>query len=282
VALGQAAAILAQVPATAMVGFVDHQQGRRRYVLQALRHGLYHADLHEVVGHGVARLDPATRDTHRIQCGADLVRNLLAMCQDDDTVALRRGVLGDVGEANRFPAARGQDEQHASEPSEGYPGRYDAFGLIRSQDLRHGRRPCWDAVRLKLRPVWHTPSLPLTILNQHSPAPRGCGAVLFGRCFSVSATSTERRGRQARHELAEAVHQYDCGGTALHRMQLAGCQQAINGVATFADQPAGLERFHSERRQSAAACQASAILMCHCHCWFPLMVPRRSWRAGET
>jgi hypothetical protein len=87
-----------------MVRFVDHHQRRRRDGVQAPRHGLHHANLHDIVGHGVARLDAAVGHVQRGQREADLVSDFLPMPQDNDAVALRCCVGNHEGELHRFAA----------------------------------------------------------------------------------------------------------------------------------------------------------------------------------
>jgi hypothetical protein len=83
---------------------------------QSARHGLHHADLHQMFGHGVSRLNAPVRDTHSPQCLADLFNDLLAVRQDDDTVAFRLGAPSDLGEDYRLATTGRQNEQHPEVP----------------------------------------------------------------------------------------------------------------------------------------------------------------------
>jgi hypothetical protein len=101
---------------------------------QSARHGLHHADLHQMFGHGVSRLNAPVRDTHSPQCLADLFNDLLAVRQDDDAVAFRCGAQSDLGEDYRLAAAGRQHEQHQEVPlRKRFPDPSDAVGLVWSQ-----------------------------------------------------------------------------------------------------------------------------------------------------
>jgi hypothetical protein len=98
--------------------------------LQAARNRLHHANLHQVVGHGVARLNAPVRHAHGGQCGADLVGDLLAMRQGDGAVTLRRGIRHDVCELDRFAAACWQYMQDTTASRERFPDPGHVFDLI--------------------------------------------------------------------------------------------------------------------------------------------------------